>query len=452
MKRVFQAVLVFALLLAGTLLASCSPGGGEGTIQKEAQQELLAVHFGVEYESNIIFAKYDVDIAIDGKVVGTVSQGDSYTHVVDLSEGTHEVSFRRAGESDSYADTRFNLKEESYYECRIKAHDSSIDINDELFEPASARTKRVAQEKAAAQKAEEEKKAAEEKAEKERKEAEEKAEQERKEAEEKAEKERKEAEEKAEQECLAAEAERQSVADEFSAYVGKSVGKAVKHAKDLGYSYDVKDSEGWSITSEFDSSKKGSKYRKAKVKEVKVEDSRGDVLVVFSTDYEKVTVDVDSLVGLDLTEAAKKLEEAEIEFEVIGEITRDDLTSVYKNGDYDGGGMIVTGADDLLDVVTLEVLSQEQIDERKAKASAREILESKLELYAAWAAVEMYGKAAYGSSFKVHYVLGILAEEPLDENTWFLKATCDIGDFSGNCEAKVTGTTDYPEVYDFYVY
>jgi len=48
-------------------------------------------------------------------------------------------------------------------------------------------------------------------------------------------------------------------------------------------------------------------------------------------------------------------------------------------------------------------------------------------------------------------------EEAYDENTWFLKAeytsTNESGaEVDGTCEAKVTGTTDSPEVIEFTVY
>lgn len=39
-----------------------------------------------------------------------------------------------------------------------------------------------------------------------------------------------------------------------------------------------------------------------------------------------------------------------------------------------------------------------------------------------------------------------------DEDTWFLKATCTVNGEDKTCEAKVTGTTDAPEVIFFDVY
>ncbi|MCR5452474.1 MAG: hypothetical protein K6F00_07610 [Lachnospiraceae bacterium] len=59
--------------------------------------------------------------------------------------------------------------------------------------------------------------------------------------------------------------------------------------------------------------------------------------------------------------------------------------------------------------------------------------------------------------FKLHMVNGRLAEQALDENTWFMKYYCTVTNEYGqkieqNCEAKIKGPEDHPTVYDFYVY
>lgn len=81
----------------------------------------------------------------------------------------------------------------------------------------------------------------------------------------------------------------------------------------------------------------------------------------------------------------------------------------------------------------------------------KKALKEKLDPYYAWKAVEEYGIAEY-YDFELHYISGKIAEELEDENTWFLKATCTVFGTEQVCEAKVTGTTDNPEVIDFYFY
>ena len=90
-------------------------------------------------------------------------------------------------------------------------------------------------------------------------------------------------------------------------------------------------------------------------------------------------------------------------------------------------------------------------------AEAREKLENNLEVGTAWITAENYGEELYPYGFELHYLMGVIAEEAEDENTWFLKAECTVtnqygAEMDATCEAKVTGTTDSPEVTYFEVY
>ncbi len=95
--------------------------------------------------------------------------------------------------------------------------------------------------------------------------------------------------------------------------------------------------------------------------------------------------------------------------------------------------------------------------QEEANKAEHDKLDSKLSAASAWIAAEQYGKLEYPYGFKLHYYMGVLAEEPVDDNTWFLKAECTVENAYGNklkgtCEAKVTGTSDNPKVISFYCY
>lgn len=139
-----------------------------------------------------------------------------------------------------------------------------------------------------------------------------------------------------------------------------------------------------------------------------------------------------------------------------------DCTSEYENLSNDSewlGGWIITSIENVDNdnkSFTVYIQTQDSIDaeaQRKANAKA---LTAKLEEVAAWEAVQKYGLTQY-SKFKVHYMTGKLANEPKDENTWFLKAYVTYRNELGNkiettCEAEVTGTTNAPQVTYFHVY
>lgn len=76
----------------------------------------------------------------------------------------------------------------------------------------------------------------------------------------------------------------------------------------------------------------------------------------------------------------------------------------------------------------------------------------------AWAAMERYGDQLYPYGFKLNMITGMLAEDQIDENTWFLKSYCQIKNEYGtwlknqNAEAYVTWNGSTWVVDSFYVY
>ncbi len=82
---------------------------------------------------------------------------------------------------------------------------------------------------------------------------------------------------------------------------------------------------------------------------------------------------------------------------------------------------------------------------------AENALRNKLEIGSAWNAVEDYGKDEFGE-FELHYLTGKIAEYADDKDTWFLKAECTFYGIEMVCEAKVTGTTETPNVIEFEIY
>lgn len=105
--------------------------------------------------------------------------------------------------------------------------------------------------------------------------------------------------------------------------------------------------------------------------------------------------------------------------------------------------------------------------ERKEAAQARQAEETEkvakwgedyLKEDAAWAAFEQYGESVYPYGFKLHSIMGVIAEKQEDDGSWFLKCTADITNEYGakrkdvTVEAQIAGTDSNPEVTYFYVY
>ena len=151
--KLLVSSLCFALLLA---CSACSSSSNSTPSAPEPPKELYTLHLDITYESNLIFAKYDVDVKIDDNIIATIAQGDELQRDESLESGKHTIAFLEKGKDKALATSQFDLEEESYYQCSLKAHTSEIEISDEKFEAAAVRTKRLADEQATAEKKAEE--------------------------------------------------------------------------------------------------------------------------------------------------------------------------------------------------------------------------------------------------------------------------------------------------------
>lgn len=167
-------------------------------------------------------------------------------------------------------------------------------------------------------------------------------------------------------------------------------------------------------------------------------------------------VDTSSLENRDLLVVCHELEEAGIPFSLIHDISNEDMTTAYQFGDFDNADMVVVSAKLDGEKVILRIVSGKAREEAKEKDRVRETLEKKLDLSYAWGAVEQRGYEEYPEGFNLKNVWNKQAEQPYDDDTWFLKAGCTVTYFGEKincvCEAKVTGTSDNPEVISFSVY
>lgn len=163
-------------------------------------------------------------------------------------------------------------------------------------------------------------------------------------------------------------------------------------------------------------------------------------------------------IGKELTELVPVLSNLGYTANYIAENTDMDFTEQLRIDETYAELFIVTGfrkIDETAHTLEVLMLGKDTVAdmEKDKQAEAMEYaLNEKLAVSIAWDAVKDYGKTQY-SSFKLHNRIGKLEEKADDENTWFLKATCEVNGIDNmNCEAQVTGTSAYPIVIYFQVY
>ena len=124
----------------------------------------------------------------------------------------------------------------------------------------------------------------------------------------------------------------------------------------------------------------------------------------------------------------------------------------FASEDYANNPYTVTKQSNSGKKVTLSVDYATVLEEDKEAEARQEALESKLGIVESMTACEQYGKQNY-RNFKMHSIVGKIAETVVDENTWMLKYKVDANDYKDLVmECYVTGTSESPVVTKFDVY
>lgn len=108
-------------------------GKTEETVKTAENTAEYNVYFVVENGVNLMMAKYDIDLYVDDQKIGTVPNGSVFENTVSFKAGDHVFTVRKNTDSSVKASYSFSLKEDATLECDLKAHTSSIDIENFTF-------------------------------------------------------------------------------------------------------------------------------------------------------------------------------------------------------------------------------------------------------------------------------------------------------------------------------
>ena len=88
------------------------------------------VSLHVDYEANIVFGKYVIDVTVDGEKVGELKNGEEKTLALRLKEGEHELVFAKTGDPSVKGETSFTVEGSRELSCRLKSHTNYIDVTE----------------------------------------------------------------------------------------------------------------------------------------------------------------------------------------------------------------------------------------------------------------------------------------------------------------------------------
>lgn len=86
------------------------------------------LYIDVKSEGNLLFSKYDMEFRIDDEEVGIISNGESFTYLTTVLEGTHSVSANKSGDDNIAANKELYVKNDTTFKSDILHSSSSIEF------------------------------------------------------------------------------------------------------------------------------------------------------------------------------------------------------------------------------------------------------------------------------------------------------------------------------------
>ena len=128
-KKIIAAI--FAMIVMG--LTACQGEQSETNQAEEVQAEKFTVQVKIECEENLLFSRYDVNIFIDDKLLGTLEHGATDTYTAELVEGEHTLKAEKEDESDVDGTVEFEVSDNMELSYRLSLSNDQIEI--EKIEP-----------------------------------------------------------------------------------------------------------------------------------------------------------------------------------------------------------------------------------------------------------------------------------------------------------------------------
>ncbi len=91
--------------------------------------KIVHLYIDVTSDANLLFNKYDMNLFLDGKELGYVSNGNTFTLLLEVEEGDHEFEAYKSGSTSVKASKTLSVLADTTFHCKIE-HASSITFSD----------------------------------------------------------------------------------------------------------------------------------------------------------------------------------------------------------------------------------------------------------------------------------------------------------------------------------
>lgn len=130
MQKTIFCIVAVIIALSMTMLSGCSDSN-EPEGEEEAQGHLYELAVEIDCQKNLMFSRYDVDISIDNKKVGTLDHGTKKVFKTEVAEGRHELIVAKHDSNSVEGSTYFKTEaQSSKLTCNVECKADEIYLKD----------------------------------------------------------------------------------------------------------------------------------------------------------------------------------------------------------------------------------------------------------------------------------------------------------------------------------
>ena len=93
-------------------------------------QQTRQLHLRIDFDANIVMARYDVEVLLNGEKVAIIEHGEKLDAVFPVQEGLCWITFQKVGVPEIFGTTAISIVKDADFECEIHANLEDIELRD----------------------------------------------------------------------------------------------------------------------------------------------------------------------------------------------------------------------------------------------------------------------------------------------------------------------------------
>ena len=98
-------------------------------IMLTCRKAYFQLYFDLSFDQNLLLAKYDIDVYLDGKKIDTIPHGKNFTYLTKVKEGEHSAIFYKSTDNSVYSEKKIEVTADTTLIGRLHSNKKDIELN-----------------------------------------------------------------------------------------------------------------------------------------------------------------------------------------------------------------------------------------------------------------------------------------------------------------------------------